>query len=145
MFANAYEIATGFTAPLVTAPTAGDYIIMGCIVLDAITTLFDWEQPELPKAVEACTLAHEIETTDTEVWCGAAADGNAPEVFVPRGGSTADAAVMSESDGEHHFWLYTAVGRLLQLRFLSFVRGYPVRIRGFQISIQTPELDEVEG
>jgi hypothetical protein len=130
-------------APLATAPTSGDIIIIGAIVGDAITTAFDYEQPELMKWVEALTMAHEVETVATEVWCGASADSGSPEVLAT--GGVVDYCAMTESDGQHHFWLRTARGRLLQIRFLFFQRGYPVRIRGFQPSIKSPALEEVEG
>ena len=52
---------------------------------------------------------------------------------------------MTETDGEHHFWLYTGRGRSVVFRFLAFARGYPVRLRGYQLSVRGPVLEEVEG
>lgn len=131
-------------SPPDTAPAADDFVLVGAIPLDVQTT-FDYEQPELLKSVEAVTLAHKVESAATEVWCGACADNDVPAVFVPRSGSTADSALMTATDGQKHFWLYTARGRKLSLRFLSFVRGTPVRLRGYVLSIRTPALSEVEG
>ena len=115
------------------------------IPLDAQALGFNWDQPELPKSLEAVTLGHETEDEATEVYCGASADNGTPEVYVPPGGATSDYCDMTETDGQHHFWLYTARGRSLSYRILSFARGYPVRLHGVVLSVVTPSLSEVEG
>lgn len=131
-------------APPTLTPADGDYLIVGAIPLDAETE-FDYEQPELLKWLEGLTLSHEVGSLATEVWCGASTDSDVPEVFVPRGGSSADSALMTATDGQKHFWLYTERGRVLRIRFLAFARGDKVRLRGFVPSIRAPLLEEVEG
>lgn len=128
-----------------TAPAAGDIVLFGAIPLDVETPWFDYTQPEMRKWLEALTLAHEVETLATEVWCGAGADSGSAEAYAPRGGTAVDVALMTQSDGEHHFWLYTRRGRSLKIRFLAFARGDRVRIRGFVPSVRFPVPEEVEG
>lgn len=137
--------AVVLTAPLETAPVAGDFALFGAIPLDIETPWFDRTQPELMKWLEAATLAHEVEVAATEVWCGAGADSGVAETYLVTGSTYPDHAPMDEEDGEHHFWLHTRRGRSLKIRFLSFARGYRVRLRGFVTSIRFPLLEEVEG
>ncbi len=129
----------------ITTPSASDIVIFGAIPMDMLSGECDFEEPELMKWVEAITLAHEVESAATEVYCGAAVDNDDPAVFIPRSGSVADFADMTETDSQHHFWLYTARGRSVVFRFLAFARGYRVRCRGYQMSVRTPILEEVEG
>lgn len=133
------------TGPIATAPAAGDKVILGGIPLDCITARFDYQQPEILKWLEGMVLSHEIESAATEVWVGACGDNDVPTVYVPRGGSAADSALVNDGTGEKHFWLYTERSRRLQVRILSFVRGFPVRLVGFVLSVRSPVMEEVEG
>ncbi len=131
--------------PPTMTPAAGCVLILGGIPLDVRATRFDWSQPYLDKWLEAATLAHEVEVGATEVWVGAGSDDGDAEVFVPHGAAEADVCLMTETDGEHHFWLYTARGKTLSYRILAIGRGYRVRLRSLVLSVRSPVLDEVEG
>lgn len=125
-------------------PAAGDYIIPGGIVLD-LESSFDYEQPELLKWIEGITVAHDVETLATELWVAAGVNNGTASVFVPRSGSAADSGLMTASDGEKHYWLRTARGRTLKIRFIGIARGGAIRLHGFVISIRVPQVEEVEG
>lgn len=144
------KIASSTTTTLVLTcqtsitPASGDLIIPGGIVLD-LESSFDYDQPELLKSIEGLTIAHDVETLATEVWCGASTNNVDARVYTPRGGAAADSALMTATDGEKHFWLRTARGRSLKVRFIAIARGGAVRIHGFAISIRAPQIEEVEG
>ena len=123
---------------------AGDYAIFGGIPGDISATRFDWNQPYLDKWIEAMTMGHETEAAATEVWIGASADADTPSVFYSNAGAEADACLMDEADGEHHFPIYTPRGKSLSYRLLTFARGFRVRIRSLILSVRSPAVDEVE-
>lgn len=124
----------------VLTPTTGDLIVFGAIVVDMLSGKVHDNHPEVPKWLEAMTLNHEVESVATEVFVGACADNDDPSIF-PSG----DYANMTESDGEHHFWLRTPRGRSVQFRILAFARGHRVRMRGYTLSIRSQSLGEIEG
>lgn len=126
--------------PPTTTPTSSYSIVVGGIPLDCLSGDFHDNHPELPKWIEAMTLAHEVESAATEVWVGAGSDNADPSIY-PVG----DKCDMTETDGEHHFWLRTPRGRSLKFRILSFARGYRVRLRGYTLSVRAQGLAEVEG
>jgi hypothetical protein len=133
--------AAVFTEPLtVLTPASGDLIVFGAIPLDCLSGKVHDNHPEIAKWIEAMTLGHEVESAATEVFVGACADNDDPSIY-PVG----DYCSMTESDGEHHFWLRTARGRSVQFRILSFARGYRVRLRGYALYIRSQAPQEVEG
>ena len=133
--------AAVFTEPLaVLTPASGDLIVFGAIPLDCVSGEIHDNHPEIAKWIEAMTLGHEVESAATEVFVGACADNDDPSIY-PAG----DYCAMTETDGEHHFWLRTPRGRSVQFRILAFARGYRVRLRGYALSIRSQAPQEIEG